>query len=51
MLKNVGKYQSVFPKPQDNVLKCLVLSTNQRETQVIVINEQRNQKYFFEAEI
>ena len=35
----------LFPKSPDDVLKCLVLATNQRETQFIVIKEQINQKY------
>ena len=34
-----------FPKPPDDVLICLVLATNQRETQFVVIKEQINQKY------
>ena len=38
---------SVFPKPQDDIVKCLVLSTNQRDIQYIVIKDKRNQKYSF----
>lgn len=40
MSENGDKCQSVFPKTQDCILKCLVLSTTQRNS------EERNQKIF-----
>ena len=36
----------MFPKAQDNVLECLVLSTTHKDIQFTVIEEERNQKIF-----
>ena len=45
MSENGKKCGSVFPKVQDNVLKCLVLS-QPKDIQFTVTEEERNQEIF-----
>ena len=44
MSENGGKRQSVFPKVQDDVLKCLILSKNETDVQFTVMNVKGKQQ-------